>query len=336
MKYDSIALTGITGHLGFVLAKQLVDRGYRIRAIVRDKEQALGRPWLAGLPVEIVQGDIRDQKAMERLLEGVEGLFHVAAAFNVTARNAETNVVKHNLDGTHATISAAIRNKLKRVVYTSSVAAVGTSQNAQETRDESFWNNRSPEPYARSKALSEKLAWDLAGDSGLNLVTALPGAILGPDFHRLNPTLQLIQSAMAGKLPLAPPIDFSFADVRDVAQAHVQLFEDETASGRYLLSGETLRIVEVMREMKQLRADLKITSKEMPEWFAAIFPYFDAALSVVTGTRQMTSGFVREYVGRCHVLSCSRAKNKIGWNPRPLRETLRDTMDWFDRTDRRP
>jgi dihydroflavonol-4-reductase len=326
-----IAVTGITGHLGFVLASQLIEKGYIVRSIVRDINKANKMSWIAKLPVEFVHADMTDQKAMENALEGVDGLFHVAAVFDVTSNNPQKDVIEKNIKGAESTLNAAAKMNVPKVIYTSSLAAVGTSKKINEWRDESNWNDKSYEPYARSKALSEQKAWEIAKRYNINLVTTLPATMLGPHFHRLNPSLGLIKAGLKGEFPMVPPIDFNFVDVRDVADAHIRLFESNKSNGRYILANQTLSILELLNIMKQIKPEISEPKNQMPLWFAKIFPIIDSLSHLITRQpRKMTSGFVKEYVGRHHAIRSDKMKKELGWNPRDLRVTLQDTIQWFE------
>jgi dihydroflavonol-4-reductase len=272
-----------------------------------------------------------DQEAMEEALEGMDGLFHSAAVFDVTSRNPDRDVVQQNIGGTERTLSAAVANNVRKVIYTSSLAAVGTSRTPDEWRDESNWNDQSPEHYARSKALSERKAWAIARRFQLDLVTALPATMLGPAFHKLNPSLGLIQSGLMGEFPLAPRIHLNFVDVRDVADAHIRLYESDRARGRYILANETLSALEVLRTMKQMRPEISIPQRQMPLWLARIFPVMDSLSHHFTHQpRRMTSGFMKEYAGKYQAVRSDRMKEEFGWSPRDFRLTLEDTIRWFE------
>jgi dihydroflavonol-4-reductase len=270
-----------------------------------------------------------DEPAMRRALKDVDGLFHVAAVFDVASMPAG-ELISVNVRGVEVTMRAAAAQGVRRMVLTSSAAAVGTSATVGQARTEADWNDSTKEPYALSKVRSERRAWVLAEELHLPLIAVLPGAMLGPGFNRLTPTLSLVRTGLDNQFPMAPPIDFAFVDVRDVADAHVQLFECEAANGRYLASGPTKSVVELLQLIKGARPNTKVAS-EMPLWFARVFPYLDAAQHRLTRQpRKMRRGFVAEYVGRHHVLTAAKLAQAIGWRPRPFDQTLRDTIEWME------
>jgi dihydroflavonol-4-reductase len=162
------------------------------------------------------------------------------------------------------------------------------------------------------------------------MIAVLPGALLGPGFNRPTPTLNLVGTGLANGFPMAPPIDFAFTDVRDVADVHIKLYQSSAAQGRYLASGPVLTVAQLLAAIARQRPAVTIP-KTMPDWFARLFPLIDALQHTVTRKpRQMRRGFVAEYVGRHHVLSADKLQREIGWSPRPFEQTLRDTIAWFE------
>jgi dihydroflavonol-4-reductase len=322
-----VGVTGATGHLGSVLARRLLNAGYRVRAIVRSASRLRETPWVQGKALEVAEADVTDAVAMTAALSGLTGVFHVAAAFDV-ARLSATELYRVNVGGTETVLKACATNGVRRIVLTSSAAAVGTSGSNREIRNEDVWNDGTRENYARSKVLAERKAWELAEKFKLDLVTVLPGAILGPGFLRLTPTLAMVDGALKNAFPMVPPIDFAFTDVRDVANAQIRLFETGPSS-RYLLAGPTLTFQALLQRLHALRTDVRVP-KEMPGWFARLLPVLDAMSHLATrAPRTMRSGFVTEYVGRSHALSTERAVRAIGWSPRAIEATLADTLTWL-------
>lgn len=310
------------------MAHQLLKFGYRVRAVVRSADRLRDVPWVQGTGLDVVEADLTDWAATDKALASVDGVFHTAAAFDVTQLSA-VELCRINVGSTENVLRACAKHGAGRIVITSSAAAVGTSGPHREVRDESVWNDHTREPYAHSKVKAERRAWELSGELGVSLVSVLPGAMLGPGFHRLTPTLEMVRGAIKNALPMLPPIDFAFTDVRDVANAQIRLFESGT-SGRYLVAGPTMTVHTLLEEVHQLRTDVKVP-KEMASWFARVLPVLDAVSHLLTrAPRTIRSGFVAEYVGRSHVLSMEKAAREIQWSPRPLAMTLADTLTWMD------
>jgi dihydroflavonol-4-reductase len=278
--------------------------------------------------LEIVEADLTDSTATLDALRGLDGVFHTAAVFDVTRASAD-ELLRANVGSTENVLRACGRHGVRRIVLTSSAAAVGTSHSPGEIRDEANWNDTTQEPYALSKVTAERRAWALSKELGINLVSVLPGAMLGPGFTRLTPTLEIVSGAIANAYPMAPPIDFAFTDVRDVAHAHIQLF-DPQFGGRYIVAGPTLGFRSVLEAIHQVRPSVRVP-RDMPAWLARLLPVLETLSRPFTrAPRTLTRGFVGEYVGRSHALSTRKAERDIGWAPRQLADTILDTLHWLD------
>ncbi|WP_213806843.1 NAD-dependent epimerase/dehydratase family protein [Granulicella sp. dw_53] len=324
-------VNGITGHLGYAIAKLLKIKGYEVRGTMRRLSRLSNFPHLQKLGIEIVEADNLDQVSMERALSGMEGFFQVAAVFDMTAKDPVKSVVDPNLLGTERALHAAAAAGVKRVVYTSSITAVGTTRPGQSPKDEDDWNLNAVEPYTRSKALSERRAWELAEELHLNLVSVLPGNMLGPDFAEPTPNIDFIVNALNGKIPVALPMSLSYVDVRDAADAHIRVYEHREASGRYIATGETWSFSKMLGEIKRLRPKAKTSDKVVPIAFARLMPFFDATLHRITGApRVITSATIKEYLGMKQLFASKRLQEGMGWQARPIQESLADTLEWID------
>jgi dihydroflavonol-4-reductase len=275
-----------------------------------------------------MEADLTDSAATLEALCGLDGVFHTAAVFDVTRVSAD-ELLRANVGSTENVLRACDRHGVRRVVLTSSAAAVGTSRSPGEIRDEGNWNDATQEPYALSKVTAERRAWALSKELGINLVSVLPGAMLGPGFTRLTPSLEIVAGAIANAYPMVPPIDFAFTDVRDVANAHIQLF-DPQFGGRYIVAGATLDFRSVLEKIHEVRPSVRVP-RDMPEWFARFLPALETLTRPFTrAPRTLTRGFVGEYVGRTHALSTRKAERDLGWAPRPLAGAIFDTLNWLD------
>lgn len=329
-----VVVTGANGHLGYSLVKLLKERDYSVRATVRDLKDTKKIANLQALGVETMEADLTDPRSLERALEGMEGLFQVAANFNLNARDPEREVIRVNVDGTRNVLEAAARAGIQKVIYTSSVASVGTIAPGENPLDESNWNDAAVEPYAISKTRSERLAWELSRSLGLNLVTILPGTIIGPDFYRLTSSLEIMRELIKGKIPMALPMELSYVDVRDVALAHILAFENPGASGRYIATNRTLPISGVIEMVRDCYPGLKASSKTMPAWVARMLPALDWITHRLTGApRQMKSETMREYLNRSQSYSLERIHSDLGWSPRPVEKSIQETIDWLLRPE---
>lgn len=164
-------------------------------------------PWVQGAGFDVAEATLTDWAATGKALAGVDGVFHTAAAFDITQLSA-AELCRINVGSTENVLRACAKYGVGRIVSTSRAAAVGTSGSHCEVRDESVWNAHTREPYAHLKVKAERRASELSGELGLSLVSVLPGTMLGPGFHRMTPTLEMVRGAIMNCcfiLAIGPP-----------------------------------------------------------------------------------------------------------------------------------
>lgn len=169
------------------------------------------------------------------------------------------------------------------------------------------------------------------------MASILPSVILGPGFYRHTPSTVAIELVMRGKLPLALPLVFGFVDVRDVVEAHIQAYERPAASGRFIASGDELPLMDLFRRMKALDPSLRIPWAALPGWLLGAAPFLDWMNSkLLRLPRLATRDMILEYGGRVQHFRTGRIRRELGWAPRPLDETLADTIEWVRRVFLQP
>ena len=175
----NVLVTGANGHVGNNLVKALLERGYRVRASVRDSSDSRKTSNLPASGIELVSLDVRDEKRFEEVTQGIDILFHVAATYkNYTSSAAEADeMVRDSIEGVRSALLAAARNRVRRVVLTSSAVTVPMVERGGRRTTEEDWRTDFALPYHRAKTLAEQEAWRLAKEHGLDLVTVLPGGI---------------------------------------------------------------------------------------------------------------------------------------------------------------
>ncbi len=261
---------------------------------------------------------------------GVDGLFQVAAVYRFHAKDPETEVVRPTVEGSNNILQAAHAAGVKKVVLTSSIGAVGFGAQGGRALTEADWNDRACIPYFVAKTRAEREAFRFAEQSGLNLVAINPGVILGPGFHRHTDSTRLVENLVRGKIPMAIPMHFAYVDARDVAEAQRLLYEHEQAAGRYLCVGETMTHLEFSAMVGGVDPALKVPSKNMPGFMVNVLPFLDWLEHKTKGTpRGFTRAAAREFGGRDMVYESDRMRAELGWQPRPLAQTVQDTVQWI-------
>jgi dihydroflavonol-4-reductase len=257
-----VAVTGATGFIGSEVVKVLLDRGYMVHGTVRDPEnEAKVAPLLnlegASDRLELVRADLLTGDGFASAFEGCDVVMHVASPFVIDVEDPQRDLVDPALIGTTNVLKAANAAGVKRVVLTSSAAAI-TDEPEDRVYTEADWNEKSSltrNPYYYSKTLAERAAWDFVESESpsFDLVVINPTGVIGPSIGSgLSTTSRVIADLLNGGVyPAIIDLTFPYVDVRDVAEAHVLAAENPDASGRYVCSNELVsmqRTVDVLRE----------------------------------------------------------------------------------------
>lgn len=323
-------VTGANGHVGRNLVHALVQRGYRVRASVRDARDP-GK--VRGLPVdriELVSLDVRDAERFAQLAQGAQVLFHVAATYKNytrTAREAE-EMVSDSLDGARAAVFAAARHRA-RLVFTSSVVAIPLVPRGGPPTTEAEWRTDFTLPYHRAKTVAEQHMWRLAREHGVDTVAVLPGAILGPGFRRSTASTDVIESFRLGGLKNGTPnANFPAVDVRDVIDGHI-LAAESGAGGRFILCNDHLPTLrELGRIAHAIDPAIPPPGPMLPDIALGLGPFFDWMNHRTSGApRTIGAEFVAAVRGKEWTMSNARAARELGWRPRvPLEQSVADTL----------
>lgn len=327
-----VMVTGANGHLGHNLTTDLRERGYDVRASVRDAAdpEKTARLRLAGVS-DIVSLDVTDGDRFRDAVAGVEVLFHVAATYRywTPGPEADAQMVRDSVEGATNAVRAAAAQGVRRLVMTSSTVTLPFARTPEAKVDESSWRTDLRVAYFRAKTEAEQAAWALADDLGVAMVTILPGAILGPGFVRGTPSTDLVENIMRGGYRTGvPPTNFPAVDVRDVVRAHVLAAEAEV-SGRFaVLNDVSPTLADLVRTMRVIDSRVPRSWMTLPAAAMSAAPFFDAVNARLLGTRRMVNDeFVGSMKGLWWAVSNDRAARELGWRPDiTLEQSLADTM----------
>ena len=329
MDGKNVLVTGANGHVGFVLTKSLIERGYHVRASVRDKNNRELTTHLEKLNAEIVELDIMKPETIEPAMKGMEGVFQVAAVYKSWAKDPEKEIINPSIIGGINVLKTANDANVKKVIFTSSTAAVGRSGPGGRALTEKDWNYASKHPYSYAKTEAEKRAWEYAKSVDLNLVVVNPTAVIGPYFHRHTPSTFLFEKILKGELKQLPPQTFGYVDVRDVALGHILAYENDNAEGRHILCTQCVDGFELMDMIEEVDPEIKVPRKIAAMWKVKLYAQFQAMKAMFGYTPQISPQTVREYMGKVTNYDASKAKGVMGWNPMDLKDSIRDTISWI-------
>jgi dihydroflavonol-4-reductase len=253
-------VTGGTGFIGGHLVRMLLSDGYQVRALVRPHSghsNLLGN--LAGLPLEIVTGDLDDSQRLAEQLEGCDVIFHVAALYSLWRRDAAA-IYRANVKGTENLLAAAQRVRTKRFVHTSSVAAIGVpAPNTLGTEAMQTALAELVSDYKKSKYLAEQAALK-AARAGLDVVIVNPSTPIGAWDVKPTPTGEIVLRFLQNRMPAYVHTGLNLIDVEDVARGHILAWQKGRTGERYILGHRNL----TLKEMLDMLA--AITSKPAPRF----------------------------------------------------------------------
>ena len=317
-------VTGATGFVGAAVARALCRAGWQVRALSRPGSD---RRNLRQLPIELATGDLHDPASLEKALVGCDALFHVAADYRLGVADPQ-QLYRTNIEGTRNLLEAARRARLARVIYTSSVAAVGLpADGSPGTEDTPVALTDMVGHYKRSKFLAEELVRELVR-AGLPAIIVNPSTPIGPGDLKPTPTGQMVLDAAAGRTPAYVDTGLNVVHVDDVAAGHLLAFERGRVGERYVLGGENMSLHEILVQICRL-ADRHPPRIRLPH--AALLPvaYASEALARITGRgTRVTVEAVRMSRKRMY-FSSAKAARELGYRWRPPAAAFEDALAWF-------
>lgn len=324
-----ILVTGANGHLGQNLLRELKSRGHLLRASVRSLKDPLKTKRIAALGIEAVEADLDNPTSFRAAMEGIEVVCHTAAVYAIVAHGRESEILKASIDGVEVAMRAAKDAGVKKFVLTSSVVTLPLTKPGAPAVTEEDWACDLRAPYIRAKTEGERRAWDLSHQLDLPLVTILPGAFGGPGFDRNTPTIDLVQSILAGNLAFgAPDINYPYCDVRDVARAHALAVEAD-CHGRFIACNDEMpMLAELARTMKTIDPKVAVPMWTIPGPVLGLAHWLERGYSKVTGVpRTLAPEMMATVRGLRWNCSNARAKKLLNWRPEmTLRQSLADTI----------
>ena len=245
---DVTVVTGGTGFVGAAVVRHLVAGGHHVRVLVRPRSD---RRLLADLPIEIADGDITETVSLRRCLRGCRRLFHVAALYSLWARDRR-QFYEINVEGTRRVLAAAAEAGVSRVVYTSTVGALGIPSDGSPGTEETPVSLADiAGDYKRSKFLAEEVARESARQ-GLPVVIVNPSTPIGPGDIKPTPTGQMVVDFLRGKMWAYLDTGLNLVDVDDVAAGHLLAAERGIAGERYILGGRNLTLREIFEALGRI------------------------------------------------------------------------------------
>jgi len=327
---DRVLVTGGSGFVGSAVLRALAGRGLDLRALARASSP---RANFAGVDCQIVEGDMRDQAAMERAMDGARHLYHVAADYRLWARNPE-DIVRANVEGTRAVMAAALARGVERIVYTSSVATLRAAD-AATCVDETapLDEGEGVGAYKRGKVLAERLVERLVAERGLPAVIVNPSTPIGPRDIKPTPTGRIVVEAAGGRIPAFVDTGLNLVHVDDVARGHVLAMEKGVIGERYILGGQNVSLRELLVEIAALTGR-RAPTVNLPRLPLYPLAWAAEAMGQITGKEPFVTRDALKMASHHMFFTSAKAERDLGYGARPYREALADAIAWFRQAGR--
>jgi dihydroflavonol-4-reductase len=320
-----ILVTGSSGHIGNVLVRQLIDQGKNVRIMTKDGKKPA---WLEHLNLDVVQGDLRDEKAVNNAVEGAEIVFHLAGIISISSFDSK-ELTEVNVKGTEHVVNACLKHGVRRLVYTSSVHALPEGKKGEAiTEDSDFDGKNLFGAYARTKAAATRKVLE-GVERGLDAVICFPSGVMGPHDYRGSEAGRLIRDYATNKLPVYIDGEYNFVDVRDVVKGLLLALEKGRTGEGYILAGERMTLNNFFSILSGYEAKMKPPKVKIPLPLAIGSAWIlESACRVIKAKPMFTVYAIKVLQSNCEI-SSDKASRELGYTSRSMRESIADGLAWL-------
>lgn len=323
-----VLVSGANGHLGNNLVRLLLKKGLKVRASVRKIQD---KHCFKDLDCEVVAADITDKASFVKALQGVHTFYAVGAAFKLWAKDPQKEIYEVNMAGTRNTIEAAVEAGVKRIVYVSSIAALDYT--IIPTKERNGYNPDRRDMYYNSKNDGERLAFQLAKEQGIELVSVMPGAMIGSEaFQPLSVSYNILKLILNKQIPVDTKITLNWVDVKDVAEGCYQAAQKGRAGERYILANENcMTITETTRLAKELYPELKLkVPGAVPKFVLYVIAGIMEYAARLRGKAPViTTKEIAMFSGLQQNFDISKSRTELGFNPRKPELVVKEAMAYL-------
>lgn len=318
-------VTGATGFLGSAVMRCLISANHDVRVLARPGSN---RKNLENFPVDIVEGDLLDHVSLRRAVRGCDNLFHVAADYRLWVPDPEV-MHRINVIGTEALILAAAEANLERIVYTSSVAALGLNQNGSPANEETPCDSSAIRGnYKQSKYQAEQVVKQLTKKHHLPLIIVNPSTPIGPGDIRPTPTGRIVLDTLMNRMPAYVNTGLNIAHVDDIAHGHLLALLQGKFGQQYILGGDNLTLLQILQYIDEI-SGASHNRINIPTNIMLPLAWCMEKIAVFTRCEPRATVDSIHMAKKLMFFSSSKAERELGYRHRPAIEALRDAVKWF-------
>lgn len=314
-------VTGATGFIGWHVARQLLERGDRVRILVRQASRVRD---LGG--AEVVVGDLLDADSLRRAVAGCGVVYHVAADYRLWAPQPE-QLYRSNVEGTRSLLCAAREVGVERFVYTSTVGCIGIPEDGVGDEDTPVQLREMAGAYKRSKFLAEQEALRFA-EEGFPVVIVNPTAPVGEQDVKPTPTGKIIVDYLKGNMPAYVDTGLNLVDVRDTARGHLLAAESGRVGERYILGAENLTLAQIFEKLAAV-SGVPAPKRQIPYGVAYMAGVVSTGWARVSGQEPRAPLDAVRMARKKMFVTPAKAVRELGFAANPVDGALRRAVDWF-------
>ena len=319
-----VLVTGANGHIGANTVRSLLKRNYQVVPMVRKGADLRG---IEKLGIDYVYGDILDYDAVVSALKGCDVVVHHASVYKMWVQD-RNEILQPAIDGTENIFKAANETGVERIVYTSSMAAIGFANHPDQLRTPNDWNQDPHSNYYCAKTISEHIAVELSEKYGIPTIRLCPTLVLGPLDYRLTPSTKSLLDLINGTQTTYEG-GLNYVHVFDVAEAHAQAIEKGDPGSRFIVGGENVHL-------KQVATLIYNITGHKPVHLGVTGPIAELTGAILGGISRITNkpppydrAVVKDMVGRYGYFDCNNTNEVFSLRPRGAEEVVQDTVRWL-------
>ncbi len=317
-------ITGASGHIGYALLLKLLEKGERVRILIRrDLKQ------FDGLDCEKVYGDVTAPGSLEKAFAGADTVYHLAGIIDIN--NGDDDFVwKVNYEGVKNVVNACKNQKVKKLIYASSVDAFEPAPDGKVMRETKvFEPDKLEGTYAKTKATATNYVFEQCEKENFPAVVVYPGACIGPYDYKVSNVGEMVRMCLEGKMPVSVGFGaYNFVDVRDVADGMILAAEKGKIGDGYILCGETISTDDF------IKTTMRACGKKQPKMklgrglAKAAAPLCEAYYKASKTTPLFTRYSIRKLCSNCN-FSIDKAKKELGYSPMSVEQSVKDMVEWI-------